>query len=154
MIWFSLSCTSPCTAPVPHPTLVMTEAHPMARQKSTEPSDHQSEPLFSLLTICVTVNVHEWNNVLYALIIGSGLSRCCIPLYMYINDFETEKARGSEPDSYYFPSSFVGLLLFSCIPACLILSLLAHSRVRGDSASSCDCLEQSMHLGPDWAKST
>ena len=43
----SLFIASPCTAPVPHPTPVMTEAHPMAKQQPTEPSHDQSKPLFS-----------------------------------------------------------------------------------------------------------
>ena len=43
------TCTSPCTAPVPHPTPVMTDAHPMAKQWPSEPSDDQSKPLFSSL---------------------------------------------------------------------------------------------------------
>ena len=30
-----------CAAPFPHPTPVMTEAHPMAKQQPTEPSDDQ-----------------------------------------------------------------------------------------------------------------
>ena len=43
------TCASPCTAPVPHPTPVMTDAHPMAKQRPSEPSDDQSKPLFSSL---------------------------------------------------------------------------------------------------------
>ena len=39
----------PCTAPVPHPAPLMTEAHPMAKQRPMEPSDGQSKPLFSSL---------------------------------------------------------------------------------------------------------
>ena len=35
------SSTSPCTAPLPHPAPVMTDAHPMAKQQPTEPSDDQ-----------------------------------------------------------------------------------------------------------------
>ena len=40
-------CTSTCTACAPHPTLLMTEAHPMDNQRPTEPSDDQSKPLLS-----------------------------------------------------------------------------------------------------------
>ena len=43
----SLFIFSPCTAPVPHPAPVMTEAHPMAKQQPTKPSHYQSKPLFS-----------------------------------------------------------------------------------------------------------
>ena len=36
----------PCTAPATYPPPVMTEPHPMAKQRPTEqPSDQQSEPL-------------------------------------------------------------------------------------------------------------
>ena len=43
--YFSIypSCTSPCTAPLLHPAPVMAEAHPMAKQRPTEPPDHHCE---------------------------------------------------------------------------------------------------------------
>ena len=46
---FAPFASSPCTAPAPYPPPVMTEPHPMAKQRPTDqPSDQQSEPLCDL----------------------------------------------------------------------------------------------------------
>ena len=56
----SLSSPSPFTAPLPHPAPVMTGAHPMAKQRLTEPPDHQSKPLFWSLSFPESL---AWNEL-------------------------------------------------------------------------------------------
>ena len=59
----------PCAAPAPHPPPVMTEPHPMAKQRPTEqPSDQQSESLsWSVLYVHGTFcnAVHRMINLLF-----------------------------------------------------------------------------------------
>ena len=47
----NVSFHAPCTAPVPHPTPMMSEPHPMAKQLPTGSSHHQRKCCYSSISI-------------------------------------------------------------------------------------------------------
>ena len=131
------SCTSPCIAPLPHPTPVMAEAHPMAKQRPTKPPDHQCECYCNYVKILSIVDF--WSYIAHETTLCS--KRIAMELWF---NYCRDAARNCSILQYYITSQPVRWFIVSTIDSVYIATLcsilyILYTGVRHSDSSVWHC---------------